>query len=50
MRFSAKLVCSMLLVVVAFFALGGSALLYGDFTDRITASARQEQEIGRAHV
>ena len=43
MRFSAKLVCSMLLVVVAFFALGGSALLYGDFTDRLTASARQEQ-------
>ena len=24
-------------------ALGGSALLYGDFTDRLTASARQEQ-------
>ena len=43
MRFSAKLVCSMLLVVVAFFALGGSALLYGDFTDRLTASARHEQ-------
>ena len=43
MRYSAKLVCSMLLVVVAFFALGGSALLYGDFTDRLAASRSQEQ-------
>ena len=43
MRFSAKLVCSMLLVVVAFFALGGSALLYGDFADRLAAAGEQEQ-------
>lgn len=43
MRFSAKLVCSMLLVVVAFFSLGGSALLYGDFTDRLSSSGQQEQ-------
>src|SRR5699024_7266170 len=43
MRFSQKLVCSMLLVVVAFFALGGSALLHGDFLDRLAASAQQEQ-------
>ena len=41
--FSAKLVCSMLLVVVAFFALGGSALLYGDFADRLAAAGEQEQ-------
>lgn len=43
MRFSEKLVCTILLVVVTFFALGGSALLYGDFRDRLSASAVQEQ-------
>lgn len=43
MRFSEKLVCTILLVVVTFFALGGSALLYGDFRDRLSASAAQEQ-------
>ena len=45
MRFSAKLVCSMLLVVVAFFALGGSALLYGDFT---AACKRKYKELAQA--
>lgn len=43
MRFSEKLVCTILLVVVTFFALGGSALLYGDFRDRLSALADQEQ-------
>lgn len=43
MRFSEKLVCTILLVVVTFFALGGSALLYGDFQDRLSSLADQEQ-------
>ena len=43
MRFSQKLVCTMLLVVVSCFAIGGTALLYGDFTDRLGAAAVQEQ-------
>lgn len=43
MRFSEKLVCTILLVVVSFFALGGSALLYGDFRDRLSSMAAQEQ-------
>lgn len=43
MRFSEKLVCTILLVVVTFFALGGSALLYGDFRDRLSSLEEQEQ-------
>ena len=38
MKFSQKLVCIMLLVIAAFFAVGGAVLVNGSFMDRLTAA------------
>ena len=43
MKFSQKLVCIMLLVIAAFFAVGGAVLVNGSFMDRLSAAAEQEQ-------
>lgn len=45
MKFSQKLVCIMLLVIAAFFAVGGAVLVNGSFMDRLSAAAEQEQSI-----
>ena len=45
MKFSQKLVCTMLLVIAAFFAVGGAALVNGSFMDRLNAAAEQEQSM-----
>lgn len=43
MKFAQKLTCVMLLVITAAFSLGGSALLYSEFTDRLTSTTAPEQ-------
>lgn len=45
MKFSQKLVCIMLLVIAAFFAVGGAVLVNGSFMDRLSAAAEQEQSM-----
>ena len=45
MKFSQKLVCTMLLVIAAFFAVGGAVLVNGSFMDRLSAAAEQEQSM-----
>lgn len=45
MKFSYKLVCSMLLVIAAFFAVGGTVLVSGIFQDRLNSAALQEQNM-----
>lgn len=45
MKFSQKLVCTMLLVIAAFFAVGGAVLVNGSFMDRLSAAAAQEQSM-----
>ena len=42
MKFSQKLVCIMLLVIAAFFAVGGAVLVNGSFMDRLSAAAEQD--------
>ena len=48
MKFSQKLVCIMLLVIAAFFAVGGAVLVNGSFMDRLSAAAEQEQSMSKA--
>lgn len=45
MKFSYKLICSMLLVIAAFFAVGGTVLVNGSFQDSLNAAALQEQNM-----
>lgn len=45
MKFSQKLVCIMLLVIAAFFAVGGAVLVNGSFMDRLSVAAEQEQSM-----
>lgn len=45
MRFSQKLVTTMLLVIAAFFSVGGGVLVNGSFSDRMESAGQQEQEI-----
>ena len=42
MKFSQKLVCIMLLVIAAFFAVGGAVLVNGSFMDRLSAAAEEK--------
>ena len=44
-RLRKKLVCIMLLVIAAFFAVGGAVLVNGSFMDRLSAAAEQEQSM-----
>ena len=50
MKFSQKLVCIMLLVIAAFFAVGGAVLVNGSFMDRLSAAAEQEQSLSLIHI
>ena len=45
MKFSQKIVCMMLLVLAAFFSIGGYVLVNGSFRDRMNNAAQQEQRI-----
>lgn len=45
MKFSQKLVCTMLLVVTAFFSVGGCLLVNGSFSDQLSAAAEQEKNM-----
>ena len=45
MKFSQKIVCMMLLVLAAFFSIGGYVLVNGCFRDRLNNAAQQAQRI-----
>ena len=45
MKFSQKIVCMMLLMLAAFFSIGGYVLVSGSFRDRMNNAAQQEQRI-----
>lgn len=48
MTFAQRLTCTMVLLLAAFFSAGGTVMIYGSFTDDLTATARQEQALHNA--